>query len=121
MPLPVITEIKDRNHFMDIIKTNPGIIIMKFGAKWCGPCQIIEKDLEYTFAVLPDTVQCMNIDIDLYPDVYSFLKAKRIVNGIPVLLCYKKGNNTYVPDDIVIGADKTAIRDFFTRAMTMLK
>jgi len=121
MPLPVVREIKDRAHFMEIIHNNPGLIVMKFGAKWCGPCQLIEKDISYMFSILPDNVQCMSIDIDLYPDVYAFLKAKRIVNGIPVILCYKKDNHTYVPDDIVIGADNKALQQFFGRVIEMAK
>jgi thiol-disulfide isomerase/thioredoxin len=121
MPLPVITEIRDRNHFLEIIKNNPGILIIKFGAKWCGPCKMIENDVKLAFSVMPDTVQCMNIDVDLYSDVYAFLKAKRIVNGIPAILCYKKENTTYIPDDIVIGAVINEVRSFFNRCFEMAK
>jgi thiol-disulfide isomerase/thioredoxin len=119
MPLPVITEIRDRNHFLEIIKSNPGILIIKFGAKWCGPCKVIENDVKYAFSVMPDNVQCMNIDIDLYPDVYAFLKAKRIVNGVPAILSYVKTNLSYIPDDIVIGANTPDVRAFFTRCLDM--
>ena len=38
-----------------------------------------------------------------------------MVNGIPVLLCYKKGNSTYIPDDIVTGSDPQQLHQFFTR------
>jgi len=121
MPLPVIKEIHSRNHFLEIIQDNPGVIIIKFGAKWCGPCKLIEKDLENTFAIMPNNVQCMNIDVDICPDVYSFLRSKRVVNGIPAILCYRKGNISYIPDDMVIGADKNAIRDFFARIVEYIK
>ena len=30
MPLPIITEINDRNHFAEILKTNPGLFFIKF-------------------------------------------------------------------------------------------
>jgi thiol-disulfide isomerase/thioredoxin len=121
MPLPIIKDIQNRNHFLEIIQNNPGVIIIKFGAKWCGPCQLIEKDLDNTFSIMPNNVQCMNIDIDLCPDVYSFLRSKRVVNGIPAILCYRKGNISYIPDDMVIGADKNAIRDFFARIVEFIK
>ena len=39
----------------------------------------------------------------------------RSVDGIPALLWYKKGNNTYIPDDIVTGADPSALDSFFKR------
>ena len=38
-----------------------------------------------------------------------------MVNGIPVLLCYKKGNLTFIPDDMVTGADPQQLHLFFTR------
>ena len=38
-----------------------------------------------------------------------------MVNGIPVLLCYKKGNGTYIPDDMVTGSDPTQLHNFFLR------
>jgi hypothetical protein len=38
-----------------------------------------------------------------------------MVNGIPVLLCYKKGNSTYIPDDAVTGSDAGELHNFFRR------
>jgi hypothetical protein len=38
-----------------------------------------------------------------------------MVNGVPVLLCYKKGNTGYIPDDSVTGADPVALDAFFKR------
>jgi hypothetical protein len=38
-----------------------------------------------------------------------------MVNGIPVLLCYKKGNVTYIPDDMITGSDSGQLHQFFVR------
>ena len=38
-----------------------------------------------------------------------------MVNGIPVILCYKQGNNTFIPDDVVTGANPNELHSFFTR------
>ena len=38
-----------------------------------------------------------------------------MINGIPVLLCYKKGNTTYIPDDMVTGIDPAELHHFFKR------
>lgn len=35
-----------------------------------------------------------------------------MVNGIPVMLCYKKGNTNFIPDDSVTGADPGALDAF---------
>ena len=43
------------------------------------------------------------------------LKSKKMVNGIPVMLCYKKGNETFIPDDMVTGAEPIGLDAFFKR------
>jgi hypothetical protein len=38
-----------------------------------------------------------------------------MANGIPLILCYKKGNTTFIPDDSVVGSDPTQLHNFFIR------
>ena len=121
MKLPIITYIKDRNHFTEILQTNPGLFLIKLGAEWCGPCKTINQGVTYYFDNMPENVQCANIDIDRCSDVYTYLKSKRIVNGVPVILCYYKDNATYIPDDIIIGADKKQITEFFIRCNNVIE
>jgi hypothetical protein len=113
MGLPILTNIYDRNQFVELLKANPGLVIIKFGAEWCGPCKLIENDVMVGFRSMPDTVQCVIVDIDKSFDLYAFLKTKRMVNGVPVVLCYKKGNTTYIPDDAISGANVEKLRSFF--------
>lgn len=112
MPLPIITKIENRVHFAQLLQSNPGVFIIKFGAEWCGPCKLIEQDVQNYFSQMPDNVQCAIIDVDESFDVYAFLKSKKMVNGIPAILAYYKGNNNYIPDDALIGADKIKLRAF---------
>jgi hypothetical protein len=65
----------------------------------------------------PHTIQGAIIDIDDNFEIYAFLKSKRVVNGVPVILCYKKGNLNYVPNDVVVGADVNQINMFFSRCL----
>ena len=115
MSKQVISEIADRNAFMTLLQHNPGIIVIKLGAEWCGPCKTIKPAVHGFFASSPPEVVCADIDVDQCFDLYSFLKSKKMVNGIPALLCYKKGNGTYIPDDIITGSDPVQLHQFFQR------
>lgn len=111
----VITDFGDRNEFLKLLAVNPGLIIVKFGATWCGPCKKIAPVLEGFFATSPDNVICADIDIDECFDVYAFLKNKKMVNGVPAILCYKKGNVSFVPDDSITGSGPVELDAFFKR------
>jgi len=114
---PIITQM-DRSGFQNALLNNPGGLIIKFGAEWCGPCKTIDP-LVYSFMnQLPVNVQGAIIDIDDNFDIYAFLKSKRQVNGVPAILFYKKGNLTWVPDGSVIGADESKVRLFFQQCFT---
>ena len=115
MSKEVISEIPNRNTFFHLLKHNPGLIIIKLGAEWCGPCKLIKNVVHGFFASSPPEVVCADIDVDQSMDFYSFLKSKKMVNGIPVLLCYKKGNETFIPDDSITGADAVQLDAFFRR------
>jgi len=115
--LPIITKVEDRNHFLELLQSNPGAIIIKFGANWCGPCKIIENQVHTFMNMMPNNVQSIIVDVDDCVDLYSFLKSKKMVNGIPAILVYYKDNLNYIPDDRVIGADKNQITKLFTNVV----
>jgi thiol:disulfide interchange protein len=115
MSKQVISEIANREAFFHLLQHNPGLIIIKLTAEWCSPCKTIKSVVHGFFASSPPEVICGDIDVDKSFDFYSFLKSKKMVNGIPVLLCYKKGNTTYIPDDVITGADPEGLHQFFIR------
>ena len=121
MPLPLITKINNRGHFAEMLQTNPGLIIIKFGAEWCGPCKAIEAEVKEYFNRMPDNVQCIMIDVDESFDVYAFLKSKKMINGIPAILCYEKNNLNYVPNEITTGSNKQQIYTFFSNCYQKAK
>ena len=114
-PLPIITEFGNLTKFNNLLVNNPGLIIIKFGAEWCKPCKLIQNQVEKYMQNSPDNVQCCIIDIDEDFEVYAFLKNKKMVNGIPNVLCWYKNNIKYIPDDIVTGANSNEIELFFKR------
>ena len=117
----IISHFENRQQFFEILKQNPGLILVKLGAEWCGPCKKIKPIVDGFFLSAPDTVLCADLDVDNSFDVYAFLKSKKMVNGIPTILCYKKGNQSYIPDDSVTGADPTQLDLFFKRCNTHLQ
>jgi thioredoxin-like negative regulator of GroEL len=117
----IISEIASRDAFFHLLKNNPGLVILKLGAEWCGPCKQIKHIVHAFFATSPPDVVCGDIDVDQSFDFYSMLKSKKMVNGIPVILCYKKGNLSFIPDDIITGADPPGLDAFFKRCAKHLK
>jgi len=114
IPDNIITEMT-KETFADLLKTNQGALIIKFGAEWCGPCKKIDP-LVYKWMdkiVKQPNMTCAIIDIDDNFEIYAFLKSKKMVNGVPVILCYKKGNLTWIPDHTIVGADESQINIFF--------
>ena len=120
MTLPIITEIKSRDNYMVLIKSNPGLFIVKFGAEWCAPCKKIEKEVFEKFNNMPDNVQCAVVDIDTNFDVYAFLKTKKMFVGLPAILCYQKENDSYIPDEIHNNSNIDELQEFFTRCEELL-
>jgi thioredoxin-like negative regulator of GroEL len=116
----IISEITTRDAFFHLLKNNPGLVILKLGAEWCGPCKQIKNVVHAFFATSPINVVCGDIDVDQSFDFYSMLKSKKMVNGIPVMLCYKRGNETFIPDDIITGSDPNELDSFFKRCANHL-
>jgi thioredoxin 1 len=111
----IITHIGNRQDFHRLLENNPGLVIIKLGATWCGPCKRIKPVLDGFFASSPDNVLCCDIDVDECSDLYSYFKSKKMVNGIPVILLYKKGNINFFPDDSITGSDPVELDKFFKR------
>jgi thiol-disulfide isomerase/thioredoxin len=117
MILPIINNINSVNDFNNLLANNPGLIIIKLTAEWCGPCKTIESKIKILFENMPKNVQCVVVDIDKCIDFYSYLKKRRVINGVPSTLCYLKGNNSYIPDDFVIGASIDKISELNDRCL----
>lgn len=113
----VIVEFENRQHFMDCLKENPGVMILQFTATWCRPCRGIKPYIEKKFTQCHDSIVCCQLDVDENAELYAFMKRNRQVNGIPALLAYFKGNITPYANISISGSDQGAIDDFFKKCI----
>lgn len=114
MPAEIIQDtLINRDIFMDYINKNDGVMVLKFGADWCGPCKRVETDLHKLFNNTPESVTCFNINVDNCSDLYFYLKKKKQINGIPAILVYHKDNKSFAPDISQAGANIVEIKAIF--------
>lgn len=116
----IVTEISGGvGGFLNFLVSNPGVVIVKFGATWCGPCKVISGNthiyMNDIIEKFPGKVICCDIDIDDNFEIYATLKQKKMVSGIPAILCWNAGNVSLIPDDSTIGADINQIKQLFLR------
>jgi thiol-disulfide isomerase/thioredoxin len=98
-----------RDEFIEIQKNVNTILVVFLTASWCKPCQsikpyILPKLTEYTSVVL---------DIDTSSEIYSALKVKKQIQGVPTLLAFYPGNISFIPNESISGTNKTEIDLFF--------
>ena len=117
----IISAFPDRQTFMKLLENNPGVVILKMGATWCGPCKKIKNVVDAFFSTTPNTVICCDIDVDESFDVYAYFKAKKMVNGVPVMMAWKQGNTTFIPNTTVSGIAPNDLNTFFEQCVALVK
>jgi thiol-disulfide isomerase/thioredoxin len=98
-----------RDEFIEIQKNIEGVLIVFLWATWCKPCKLIKP---YILPKLTNYI-CISLDIDTSPEIYSALKAKKQIQGVPTLLAFKPGNISFIPDESISGTSKHDIDIFF--------
>ena len=92
------------------------VIVIKFTAKWCGPCKKIAPYVEKCFLSMPENVICAEIDVDESDELYTFFQKKRMLSGIPTILAFYGDEprlRFWIPDDSVVGANRVEVKRFF--------
>jgi len=64
-----------------------GLVLVDFGATWCGPCQMLAPIIEEISIESKDKVKVVKIDVDEAQDI----SAKYNVSGIPTVILFKDG------------------------------
>ena len=109
----------NRKQYLELLEANPGRLIFKFGAGWCGPCKQVMPQCEHWMRQLPrDKFTFVPVDIDDSFEVYSLLRSKKIIQSVPTMVCYKQGNiNPTSPDFVVVGASVDQVNHFFKQCV----
>ena len=73
-----------------------GIVFVKFGATWCGPCKVIEKavedmkeDIKNRSGHPLETLQYVMIDIDQEEETAKSYD----IRAVPTMMLFKDGKN----------------------------
>lgn len=92
------------------------VLIIKFSADWCKPCQKIKPLVNKHISELPENVLIADIDIDETMDLYMAFRNKKMLSGIPTMLAFYgdvEREHWYVSDASVSGQEEESINDFF--------
>ncbi|MDO8460669.1 MAG: thioredoxin [Nanoarchaeota archaeon] len=93
---------KDFNEF-----TRKGNVVIEFGAPWCGPCRIMDPELEEAAEELKGKVKFGKINVDEQGDLAQRFQ----VMSVPTLIFFKNGEQVErstgaIPKDIIIKKGK---------------
>lgn len=88
--------------FESKVANEPGPIIVKFGAEWCGPCRALDSALA-EYSKTKDSLKVVFVDTDRQPE----LAAHYGVRGIPHSFLFKNGK---VIDDRVGSMSLSSIK-----------
>jgi thioredoxin 1 len=68
-------------------KTSTGLVLIDFGAEWCGPCKTLLPILEKVSKDFDGKMSIYSVDIDRSPS----LAARHGVMSVPTMLVFKDG------------------------------
>lgn len=107
----------DVDLFKKTLDTTNNVIILKFYANWCNPCNSIKELCNEIYKNLPEKIKVYEIDIDETLNLYVTLKRYKMLKGIPCFLVWypKERDNWFVPDDSISSSDKQSIINFFNK------
>lgn len=63
------------------------LVLVKFGATWCGPCRSVDEELASLSGELPSDVEVLKIDVDDNPELAQEFQ----ITGIPRILLVRSG------------------------------
>lgn len=83
-----MTNVTMSNFEREVLQPVEGeVVLVDFGATWCGPCKKLEPILHALASQRPGEVKLVKVDIDDAPE----LAARFNVRSVPTVLAFRKG------------------------------
>lgn len=94
--------------FDDALSESDRIVIVDFSATWCGPCRMLEPELEKVAVELQDDVIVLSVDVDEHKPLARHFQ----VSGIPDVRFFHGGKSVggfggYYSADKIVSRLKT--------------
>lgn len=107
----------DIETFKTLLNNTDKVIVLKFYANWCNPCNSIKEKCNEIYLKLSSNIEIHEIDIDETLNLYVTLKRYKMLKSIPSFLVWypKKRDHWFVPDDNISTSDKKSIELFFNK------
>lgn len=77
----------DDRWFQTAVVDRPGLVVVKFGAEWCGPCRRLDPELSRLASSLSGRASVVRIDVDQHRDLARHYG----VSSIPRLMVFQHG------------------------------
>nr|YP_010170940.1 thioredoxin [Chondria tumulosa]QSD57081.1 thioredoxin [Chondria tumulosa] len=90
-----ILQVVDSSFDSEVIKCN-SIVLVDFGAKWCGPCRMIAPVINEIANEYENKIKVVKVNTDLNPTIAT----EYGIRSIPTIMIFKNG----VRLDTVVGA-----------------
>ena len=100
-----------KEEFVELQKNNKSILLFFFTASWCGPCKKIKPYVYEKLKTCPYPCYCLDVDENM--EIYSALRAKKQVQGVPTILAFKAENVSFISDACVSGTKVEDLNYFF--------
>ncbi len=82
----IMIDIQQQSEFEQVINQND-LVFADFYTTWCEPCKILDQVLDRISDDIPEGMQMVRLDSDMFPE----LAERLLIKSAPVLFVFKKG------------------------------